>query len=117
MSESLQFSFDLPVSPERVYRAWFDGYKFGRISGSPDSVIDIKLEPTCLGALLTLTQTGVPAGQSSRYLQDWAETCFRPLVNYFETIVASTPADMDGQVQFNETYFMFFWRRKSLKNA
>ena len=64
--------------------------------GSPDSTVDIKLEPTCLGALFTLTQTGVPAGQASRYLQDWVEGCFRPLVKYFEAIVAGSAADMDG---------------------
>ncbi len=141
MSESLQFSFDLPVSPERVYRAWFDSYEYSRFSGSPaeidpreggayslrdgfihgktlvktpfshivqtwraadfppdtpDAMVDIKLEPTCLGAMLTLTQTGVPAGQASRTLQDWVDTCFRPLVKYFEAMLAGSAADIDG---------------------
>lgn len=141
MSESIQFSFDLPVSPERVYRAWFDGYEFGKITGSPaqidpcvggdyslrggtirgktlvktpfshivqtwraadfppgspDATVDIRLEPTCLGAMLTLTQTGIPTGQSSRYLQDWVEACFRPLADYFEAIVKGSSVDMDG---------------------
>ena len=35
MSESLQFSFDLPVSPERVYRAWFDSYEFSQLQRQP----------------------------------------------------------------------------------
>jgi uncharacterized protein YndB with AHSA1/START domain len=141
MSESIQFSFDLPVSPERVYRAWFDGYEFGKITGSlaqidprvggafsyrdgfirgrirvmtpfshivqtwragdfppgsPDSEVEIQLEPTCLGAMLTLTQTGLPAGQSSRYLQDWVDACFRPLLRYFEASVSGMPTDIDG---------------------
>jgi hypothetical protein len=46
--------------------------------------------------MLTLTQTGVPTGQSSRYLQDWVDTCFRPLVHYFEAIVKGSSVDMDG---------------------
>ncbi len=63
---------------------------------SPDSMVDIKLEPTCLGAMLTLTHTGLPAGQASRYLQDWVEGCFRPLLTYFETMLAGSAADIDG---------------------
>lgn len=141
MAESIQFSIDLPVSPERVFRAWFDSYEFGRITGSPaqidprvggdyalrgglihgktlvmtqfshivqtwraadfpagspDAVVDIRLEPTCLGAMLHLTQTGVPAGQSSRILQDWVDGCFRPLSAYFEEMLAGSAADIDG---------------------
>jgi uncharacterized protein YndB with AHSA1/START domain len=141
MPESIQFSFDLPVSPERVYRAWFDSFEYSQFSGSPaqidprvggdftlrggfirgknlvmtpfshivqtwqaadfppgspDSTVDIQLEPTCLGALFTLTQTGVPAGQSSRILQDWVDACFRPLLDYFEALLSGTAADIDG---------------------
>ena len=141
MPESLQFSFDLPVSPERVYRAWFDSYEHSRFSGSPaeidprvggayslragfirgktqvmtpfshfvqtwraadfppgtpDAVVDIRLEPTCLGAQLYLTQTGVPDGQASRILQDWVDHCFRPLSVYFEEMLAGSAVDIDG---------------------
>src|SRR5512133_2322728 len=98
MAETINFSVDLPVSPERVYRAWLDSYEHSRFTGqpaqidphpggkyssldgavsgrillstpfnhivqswrsaefppgSPDSHVDLKLEPTCLGAQLT----------------------------------------------------------------
>lgn len=33
MAESLEFSIDLPVSPERVYRAWLDGYEHSQFTG------------------------------------------------------------------------------------
>jgi len=141
MAESIQFSIDLPVSPERVFRAWFDSYEHSRFTGSPveidpraggaytlrggfirgktlvmtqfshivqtwraadfppgspDAVVDIRLEPTCLGALLTLTQTGVPDGRSSTILRDWVDKCFRPLSVYFEEMLAGSAADIDG---------------------
>ena len=141
MAESIQFSIDLPVSPERVFRAWFDSYEYSRFTGSPaeidpqvggaytlrgglirgktlvmtqfshivqtwraadfppgspDAVVDIRLEPTCLGTQLHLTQTGVLDGQASRILQDWADNCFRPLSVYFEEMLADSAADIDG---------------------
>lgn len=38
MPETLRFSLDLPVSPERVYRAWLDGYEHSRFTGSPAKI-------------------------------------------------------------------------------
>ena len=38
MSETLNFSIQLPVYPERVYRAWLDGAEQARITGSPASI-------------------------------------------------------------------------------
>lgn len=35
MPESIRFTFDLPVSPERAYRAWLDGYEYSQFIGSP----------------------------------------------------------------------------------
>jgi len=141
MADSLKISIDLPVSPERVYRAWIDSYEhsrftgspakidasiggkytawdgyiqgenqvlspFSRIvqswrttefpSGSPDSTIEIKLEPTCLGALLTLTQTGIPDGQAQGYIEGWEDHYFRPMLAYFEEIVGDSVVDQDG---------------------
>src|SRR5512133_2785898 len=132
MPESLKISVDLPVSPERVFRAWLDSYEhsqftgspakidpqvggrftawdgyitgqtlvrtpFSRIvqrwrtsefpAGSPDSQVEITLEPTCTGCQVTLLQTSIPEGQSRQYLQGWEEYYFRPLKNYFEAIV------------------------------
>ncbi|MBE0698819.1 MAG: SRPBCC domain-containing protein [Anaerolineaceae bacterium] len=141
MSESLRIQIDLPVSPERVYRAWFDSYEhsqftgseakieakvggkytawdgyiegetrvmtpFSRIvqtwrtsefpPGSPDSLVEIKLEPTCLGALLTLDQSGIPDGQAKQYLEGWEEYYFRPLKAYFEKLLGENILDIDG---------------------
>jgi uncharacterized protein YndB with AHSA1/START domain len=141
MPESLKFSVELPVSPERVYRAWMDGYEhsrftgspaqidaqkggkysasdgyiegetqeltpFSRIvqtwrtkdfpSGSPDSTVEIKLEPTCLGAQFILNHTGIPDGQSKKYLEQWENFYLRPLLAYFEDIVGDSVVDQDG---------------------
>lgn len=141
MTESLKFTFDLPVFPERVYRAWLDSYEHSQFTGSPaeieamvggkfsawdgyikgetlvmtpfshivqtwrttdfpvdapDSQVDIRLEPTCLGAQLTLLHTGIPDGQSKEYLQGWEDYYFRPLTRYFENLVGDQVADIDG---------------------
>ena len=141
MPETIRFTIDLPVSPERVYRAWLDGYEHSRFTGSPakidarvggeytafngyisgktlvmtpydrivqtwrttdlkpgspDMQIELALEPTCLGALLTLTHSGVPDGMSAEYLQGWEDHYFRPLVKYFEEQVGEGAVDIDG---------------------
>jgi uncharacterized protein YndB with AHSA1/START domain len=141
MSESLRIQVDLPVSPERVYRAWLDGHEhsqftgsdakieareggkysawdgyitgetqvvtpFTRIvqtwrttefpDGSPDSLLEIKLEPTCLGALLTLDQSGIPDGQAKQYLEGWEDYYFRPMKEYFENLLGESAVDIDG---------------------
>jgi activator of HSP90 ATPase len=141
MAETIKFSVDLPVSPERVYRAWLDSYEHSRFTGqpaqissrvgesysslggkvtgkmmvatpfshivqtwrtddfppgSPASQVDLKLEPTCLGAQLTLTQSGIPDGLSRQVLSDWEKQYFRPLNAYFEDLVGDSMADMDG---------------------
>jgi uncharacterized protein YndB with AHSA1/START domain len=141
MPESLKISIDLPVSPERVFRAWLDGYEHSRFTGSPasidpavggrftawdgyitghtlertpfnrivqswrtrefppgspDSQVEILLEPTCTGCQLTLTQTGIPDGQARQYLGGWEEYYLRPLRNYFEELTGGSPVDMDG---------------------
>ena len=38
MAESLNFTIQLPVYPERVYRAWLDGGELGKITGKPAKV-------------------------------------------------------------------------------
>jgi uncharacterized protein YndB with AHSA1/START domain len=141
MADSLKMTIDLPVSPERVYRAWMDSHEhskftgsparieakeggkytawdgyiegetkvlspFGKIvqswrasdfpPGSPDSTVEIKLEPTCLGSQLTLIHTGLPDGQSKLYMEGWEKHYFRPLQAYFDEIVGDHAADQDG---------------------
>lgn len=141
MAEAIKFSIDLPVSTERVYRAWLDPYEHSQFThqpaqigaqpesrysaldgevtgkvlvatpftrivqtwrakdfpvGSPDSQVELKLEPTCLGSQLTISQTGIPDGQSAYYLALWETRYFRPLLAYFEALVGDASADMDG---------------------
>jgi activator of HSP90 ATPase len=141
MPESLKISIELPVSPERVYRAWLDSHEHSQFTGSParvegkeggeytawdgyiqgktlvmtpfshivqtwrttefpedapDSEIDLRLEPTCNGMMLTLNHTGIPDGQSRQYMQGWEDFYFRPMLAYFEAIVGDSVADMDG---------------------
>jgi activator of HSP90 ATPase len=141
MAETIQFRLELPVSPERVYRAWLDSYEHSQFTGSPakiqataggdytawdgyisgktlvmtpfshivqtwrttefpegspDSQIDIKIEPTCLGAQLTLEHSGIPDGESREILEGWEKYYFRPLLAYFEEIVGDATVDMDG---------------------
>lgn len=141
MSESLNLSVDLPVSPERVYRAWFDAYEYSQITGkaaqidaqvggsftvwdgaatginqvmtpfshivqswrgtdfppgSPDSSVDIVLQPTCLGAQLTLEQMNIPDGQAKKWMDAWVDTALRPLRRYFDALVGDDRVDMDG---------------------
>jgi uncharacterized protein YndB with AHSA1/START domain len=141
MAESIKLQIDLPVSPERVYRAWLDGYEHGRITGgrasvearvggrftardgyvsgetlvmspysrivqtwrtrdfppgSPASRVELRLEPTCLGALLVLEHTGLPDGQARKTMDSWMEHYFRPMRAYFEEQVGDGPVDIDG---------------------
>jgi uncharacterized protein YndB with AHSA1/START domain len=141
MTESFKIQIDLPVSPERVYRAWLDGHEHSLFTGSeakieakvggkytawdgyiagetrvmtpftrivqswrtsefppesPDSLVEIKLEPTCLGALLTLDQSGIPDGQSKQYLEGWEDYYFWPMKAYFENLLGETIVDIDG---------------------
>lgn len=141
MAESLKLQVDLPVSPERVYRAWLDGYEHGKFTGgaahidarvggtytawdgyiqgqtlvmtpfsrivqtwrtsdfpedSLDSQIEIRLEPTCLGCMLTLDHTNIPAGQAREYMQGWEDYYFRPLRDYFNKQLGENIADIDG---------------------
>lgn len=141
MADSLKISVDLPVSPERVFRAWLDSYEHSQFTGSPakidprvggkytawngyirgqtivktpfnhivqswrtaefpagspDTKIEITIEPTCLGCQFTLVQTGLPDGQASQYLPGWEDYYLRPLLVYFEKQVGDTAVDMDG---------------------
>lgn len=141
MSESIRIQVDLPVSPERVFRAWLDSHEHSQFTGSPariearpggkyttlggriqgemkvmtpftrivqtlrtggfpagslDSLVEIRLEPTCLGAMLTLDQSGIPDGQSRKFLEDWENQVLRPLNFYFDRLIGEEPVDMDG---------------------
>jgi uncharacterized protein YndB with AHSA1/START domain len=89
------------------HTAW-DGYSWGRILelepdrrivqsyrtsefplGSEDSRLEIRLEPTAIGARMTLRHSQIPAGQGPMYRDGWEENYFRPMRAYFR---AAMPA-------------------------
>ena len=65
-------------------------------AGSPDSQLDLELEPTCLGTQVHLAQDNIPDGQSGRYLEEWEGQYFRPMLNYFEVLVGDSAVDIEG---------------------
>jgi uncharacterized protein YndB with AHSA1/START domain len=62
---------------------------------SPDSRVEITLEPTLGGTLVTLLHTDIPVGQGDRYRQGWNEYYLSRLKSYFSDgeITAETPVD------------------------
>ena len=51
---------------------------------SPDSILEVLLEPTEDGdTRLTLLHTRIPQGQSEEYRQGWEEYYFKPMQEYF----------------------------------
>lgn len=142
MYASIKLTIEVPVYPERVYRAWLDSYEHARFTGlpaqidgmpgesfstlegrvtgiilnlsrfdrivqtwriadfpdnDPDSAVELKLEPTCTGSLVTLTHKGVNASKTRQVMQWWQDVYLHPLNNYFDDLVGDTVADMgDG---------------------
>ena len=50
---------------------------------SPDSSLEVTLEPAEGGTRLTLVHTAIPDGQADEYRQGWEDYYFIPLVAYF----------------------------------
>ncbi len=95
-------------SPARIeprvggaFTAW-DGYISGRTAalkpytrivqdwrttefpdGSPDSRLELVLEPVEGGTKLTLTHSNIPEGQADSYKDGWDESYFTPMKEYF----------------------------------
>lgn len=63
---------------------------------APASQVDIRLEATCLGCLLTLHQTGIPDGFTRPVLEIWENAYLRPLRDYFDEMLGDSPVDIDG---------------------
>jgi uncharacterized protein YndB with AHSA1/START domain len=51
--------------------------------GSPDSDLEIRLEPVPEGTLITLVHTHIPDNQGEEYRQGWLEYYFQPMQEYF----------------------------------
>ena len=50
---------------------------------TPDSHLEITLQPNATGCQLTLHHWGIPAGQKERYAEGWEEFYFAPMRKYF----------------------------------
>ncbi len=49
-----------------------------------DSLLEVMLEPSEKGCLLSLKHTNIPAGQT-QYEQGWIESYFNPMKDYFQS--------------------------------
>ena len=142
MFATISLTVEIPVYPERVYRAWMDSYEHSRFTGSsakitgkaggqfkslagqvdsvvqvatpfdrivqtwkvekfpqnaPDSSIELAFEPTCTGAQVKLTHSGVDAASTVQMMAWWEDVYFRPLRDYFDELIGDYVADMgDG---------------------
>lgn len=68
------------VKYKKIVQRWRTT-EFG--DNDPDSLVKIVLENTPAGTKLSLTQSGIPAGQSSDYKQGWKDFYFSPMKEYF----------------------------------
>jgi uncharacterized protein YndB with AHSA1/START domain len=67
----------------RIVQAWrTDEFP----DASPDSRLEIALEPSNGGCLVTITHSGLPNGQGDAYKTGWVESYFEPMADYFCTI-------------------------------
>src|SRR5215831_9495977 len=70
---------------------------------SPDSRVEITLEPTLGGTLVTLLHTDIPVGQGDRYRQGWNEYYLSRLKTYFAdaepTMETKAPA---GEIEVDD---------------
>jgi uncharacterized protein YndB with AHSA1/START domain len=90
----------------------FDGYSFGQTVelqpgrrivqtwraedfpiGSPDSRVEVTLEETVGGTMVTILHTEIPSGQGSNYRDGWLKYYLEPLKSYF---VVSSPKATNG---------------------
>ena len=71
----------LELEPERrIVQAWRT-VEFP--ADSPDSRLEIVLEPADGGTRLTLKHSDIPAGQGASYESGWVENYFDPMRDYF----------------------------------
>jgi len=72
--------------PRRIVQAWRTT-EFP--DGSPDSRLEVRLEPEGKGTRITIVHTELPPGQGSEYEEGWKENYFEPMERYF----AGEPAE------------------------
>lgn len=72
---------NLELEPgRRILQAWRTS-EFPQ--GSPDSRLEVLLEPAKGGARITLRHTEIPDGQGGSYLEGWKAYYFEPMKRYF----------------------------------
>ncbi len=54
--------------------------------GSPDSHLEVLIEPAKGGSRLTLVHTEIPDGQSQMYREGWEDFYFQPMTEYFASM-------------------------------
>ena len=64
----------------RIVQAWRTSEFPGE---SPDSHLEILLEPTNKGSKLTLIHSNIPADQAESYEDGWEDNYFKPMKKYF----------------------------------
>ncbi len=70
MFATISMTVDIPVYPERVYRAWLDSYEHSRFTGQPVKLTGKVGEPfsTLSGKVVGVTQVSTP---HNRIVQTW----------------------------------------------
>jgi uncharacterized protein YndB with AHSA1/START domain len=58
--------------------------------GSPDSRVEVTLEETVGGTMVTILHTEIPSGQSANYRDGWLKFYLEPLKGYFVVAAAKT---------------------------
>jgi activator of HSP90 ATPase len=53
--------------------------------GSPDSLLELRVEAEAGGTRLTLIHSAIPRGQGAMYREGWDEYYFKPMVEYFSS--------------------------------
>jgi uncharacterized protein YndB with AHSA1/START domain len=53
---------------------------------APDSLLEILLEPSNGGALLTINHSEIPEGQGDAYKLGWADNYFEPMAAHFRLV-------------------------------
>jgi uncharacterized protein YndB with AHSA1/START domain len=66
---------------ERIVHAW---RTTDFPAAAPDSRVEVLLEATRGGTLLTLVHAHIPAGQEADYQAAWSDFYFRPMKKYFQ---------------------------------
>ncbi len=69
---------------------------------SPDSRLEITLEPTLGGTLLTLLHTDIPSGQSDQYREGWNEYYLSRMKTYFAEAADAFGQDSEDAKDFSD---------------